>query len=137
MTDNNRIEREGITYTHLEDDIHEFVFTGDSEKGLDEFFELLADLLKKTPSDATLRYIVDATKTKGRGSMNELVRRFRKLEAQFPMRAAGRTAILHDGSLLLTLANTFVDTLAPNKDRTHFFEKSKREAAIEWLKSTK
>lgn len=134
---NPRIEREGVIYTLLDGDIHEFVFTGQGDKGLDEFFELLVDLLKKTPSDATLRYLVDATKSKGRGSMNELVRRFRKLESQFPIRAAGRTAILHDGSLLLTLANTFVDTLAPNKDKSHFFEKSKREDALKWLKNSK
>lgn len=132
-----RIEKEGVIYTVLEGDIHEFVFTGVGDKGQDEFFEILKDLLKRTPPENTLRYLVDATKNKGRGSMNELVRRFRKLEAQMPIRAAGRTAILHEGNLLLTLANTFVDTLAPSKDKSHFFEKSKRDEAIKWLKTVK
>ena len=132
-----RIEKEGLIYTILEGDIHEFVFTGVGDKGLDDFFDILKDLLKRTPPDTTLRYLVDATKNRGQGAMNQLVRRFRKLEAQIPIRAAGRTAILHDGSLLLTLANTFVDTLAPSKDKSHFFVKSKRDEAIIWLKNIK
>jgi hypothetical protein len=127
-----RIEKAGLIYTYREDGIHEFAFTGD-DTGLDHFFDILKNLLENTPADKVLRYLVDATNSSGRSSMTELIRRFRKLEAQLPVRAAGRTAIIHDGSLLLTLANTFVDTLAPDKDKTRFFVKTKRHYAIKWL----
>lgn len=134
-----QIVRPGLRYEHRSDGIHEFVFTGDDadNSGLDHFFEVLRDLLERTPPNETLRYIVDASQGKQqlRPPIAELVRRFRKLEAQLPERAAGRTALLHDGSVLLTLANTIIDTLAPDKDKTRFFTVDRREQAIRWLLS--
>lgn len=132
-----RIEKEGLVYTHYASGFHEFVFTGEGEAGLDHFFEIIKGLLSGTSGDQIIRYVVDATNTRGQGAMGELVRRFRKLEVQLGDRAAGRTAILHNGSLLLTLANTFIDTLAPDKDKTRFFDIKERDKAIQWLLSEK
>jgi len=128
-----RMEKEGLIYTQYQNGIHEFVFTGEGEAGLDHFFDIVKELLEGTTGEDRLRYIVDARQTRGRGAMGQLVRRFRKLEVQLGDRAAGRTAILHNGSLLLTLANTFLDTFAPDKDKTRFFDVKNREEAIQWL----
>jgi len=135
MDVNKHLEKEGLVYKHYTTDIHEFIFTGEGEAGLDHFFDIVKKLLEETPTNKTLRYIVDATNTRGRGTMGELVKRFRKLDVQLGERAAGRTAILHDGSLLLILANTFIDTLAPDKDKTRFFDIKKRHEAVSWLLS--
>jgi len=129
------VERPGVTYTHDDNDIHTFVFTNDSEHGLDEFFVLLRDLLRHTSSAHTLRYLVDVSQSDGRAPIGELVQRFRQLEAQIPDRAAGRAAILHNASLMLTLANTIIDTFAPTQDKTRFFEARKRDEAYDWLLS--
>lgn len=125
----------GCLYTLHDNGVHEFVFTGKGETGVDEFFEQLEAILRDTPTDETLRYIVDSTQAGGKSPMSELVRRFRKLEARIPQttRAAGRTAIIHDGSVLLTLANTFVNTLAPGKDKTRFFTDKERDSAWQWV----
>lgn len=129
------VKRPGLEYNLLEDGIHEFIFTGEEEGGVDHFFEILKGLLEATPPDTVLRYLVDARNTRRGGGVGELVKRFRKLEVQVGERAAGRTAILHDGSLLLTFANTFIDTLAPSQDRTRFFEYKNRDEALRWLRS--
>jgi hypothetical protein len=34
---------------------------------------------------------------------------------------------------MLTLANTFLDTLSPNKDKAHFFRETERHKAVQWL----
>ncbi|MEO1287736.1 MAG: hypothetical protein AAFV93_08200 [Chloroflexota bacterium] len=127
------IEKTGLIYRHYDNDIHEFIFTDDGEGGLDHFFEIVKSLLQDAPVDSTLRYIVDIQQSNGQSAMAGLVRRFRKLEAQLGERAAGRTVILHNGLVLLTLANTFLDTLAPSKDKTRFFTITERERAISWL----
>ena len=130
----NRIEKPGIIYTHRDDDVHEFIFTGESEQSLDNFFNILKDLLSVTPPEATLRYLVDATTSTGRGAMTELIRRFRKLEVLFPVRATGRTAILHDDSIMLTLSNTLLDTFTPGNDRAHLFRRTEKHRAEQWLR---
>jgi hypothetical protein len=69
--------------------------------------------------------------------MSDLVKRFRRLQIDIPQRAAGRTAIVHDGSIMLTLVNTFLDTLAPAQDKARFFNQTERDRAIHWLKSNR
>ncbi|MEL6527927.1 MAG: hypothetical protein AAFQ07_19675, partial [Chloroflexota bacterium] len=116
-------------------EIHEFVFTGGSDAGLENFFEIARDLLDASKPEDTMRYIIDTTQSTTNNQMGKLVRGFRKLEAQVGERAAGRTVILHDGSVLLSLADTFLSTLAPAKDKTRFFTADERESAIAWLLS--
>lgn len=128
-------EVRGCRYQQLPSGIHEFVFTGEGTDGLDYFFEKLSSIIAHAPSDSTLRYLVDVSPLDGRGSLAELVKRFRKLEATFPERAKGRTAIIHNPNLLITFVNTFIATLAPGRDKTRFFVNSKRDEAISWVLS--
>lgn len=125
----------GCIYEKLDNGIHKFIFTGKGEDGMDVFFTILEGILRSTPTDTTLRYIVDNTRSGKQGSMMELVRRFRKLESRIPERAAGRTAIIHNPDILITLADTFVSTLAPSKDKTRFFTPDRMGDAIKWVLS--
>lgn len=131
----NSVDEQGCIYLQHENGIHEFIFTG--EGGLDKFFDILVKIISEAPTDSTLRYIVDNSRTipGGKSTMSELVKRFQKLERRFPERARGRTAILHGPNLLLNFANTFISALAPGQDKTRFFRVEKRDEAIEWLLS--
>ena len=131
------IEKPGVNYIQRDDAIHEFVFTGESDDALDHFFEILRQLLKESTSDDIYCYLVDVTRSAGQAPMSDLVKRFRRLQIDIPERAAGRTAIVHDGSIMLTLANTFLDTLAPAQDKARFFRQNERERAIQWLKDNR
>ncbi len=131
MTQKNK----GCHYNKLTSGVHEFIFTGEGEDGLDYFFDTLTGIIAEAPMNTTLRYLVDVTPLDGRGSLAELVKRFRKLEAQFPERAKGRTAIIHNPNLLITFVNTFITTLAPGQDKTRFFVNTKREEALNWVLS--
>lgn len=121
---------------HLRDDgIHQFIFTGRGEHGLDEFFEQV-ELIFNTYADAPLlKYYVDATRAQGNSSMVNMMRRFRELEARYPERPDGRTALIHKPNALVTLGATFIDTFAPNRDKTRLFPQGKEDKALEWLQN--
>jgi hypothetical protein len=101
---------------------------------MDEFFEQLTHILTSaSPDTPVLRYIVNLSTDDGQANVNELVRRFRRLEVALPQRPPGRTAILHNGNLLLTLMGTLVNTLAPQRDKTNFFRRDQYEEALAWV----
>ncbi len=131
------IEKPGVRYIQRDDAIYEFVFTGKSDNALDHFFEILRQLLKESDPDEVYCYLVDVTRSAGQAPMSDLVKRFRRLQIEIPERAAGRTAIVHDGSIMLTLVNTFLDTLAPAQDKARFFKQNERERAITWLHASR
>lgn len=124
----------GLRYQVLDADIHEFTFLPDGDDAvLDAFFETLVTIIEAAAPDDILRYIVDVSQTTDYGGMGELIKRFRQLEAQYPNRAAGRTAIIHNSISILSVASTLIDTLAPRKDRTRFFKQEQRDDALAWL----
>lgn len=123
----------GCKYHYLPQGIHEFVFTGEGNTGMDEFFAKLEEILTTTPHDQTLRYIVDTTHSKGQASIREMISRFKKLEAKITRRARGRTAILHTTNVLVSLADLMISTFAPGQDKTRFFNIDQRDDAIKWL----
>lgn len=126
----------GCLYEYTEDNIHQFTFTGKSERALDEFFEQLTDVLTKAdPHTPVLRYLVNLSDANGQAPINELVKRFRRLEVALPQRPPGRTAIVYRGELLLTLMNTLIGTLAPQRDKTRFFKTHECDKARAWVLS--
>lgn len=126
----------GCLYHHREDGIHEFIFTGKGENGLDEFFEQVEYIFNMYKDQEILRYYVDATRADGNSSMVKMMRRFRELEARYPARPSGRTALVHKPNALVTLGGTFIDTFAPNRDKTRLFSRGKEDKALEWLRTT-
>lgn len=123
----------GCIYELLPQGVHVFSFTG-KQTGMDEFFEQLTNILTSAPPDTpVLRYIVSLATDDGQANVNELVRRFRRLEVALPQRPPGRTAILHNGNLLLTLMGTLVNTLAPQRDQTRFFKREQYDDALAWV----
>jgi 16S rRNA C1402 (ribose-2'-O) methylase RsmI len=122
-------------YQQLENGIHEFIFYESSRRAIDSFFQQLEKILTATPHHETARYLVDITKGDREVSLVTMTQRFRKLEAQFPHRARGRTVILHKPGLLLAFIDNFIRALAPNRDATRFFPVDKRAEAIAWLLS--
>jgi len=119
----------GLIYEQSPDGVHIFKFVG--EGGIDRFFEIVEEILATSPHDTTLRYIVQLEESNNTG-MRELVRRFGKLQSKIPMRAPGRTAIVHSGDLFLMLANTFLN-LAPREDKAQFFKNTEYEKALAWV----
>ncbi|MBL8162350.1 MAG: hypothetical protein JNJ61_10230 [Anaerolineae bacterium] len=120
-------------YTRLDNGIHEFIFYDTSKQAVDDFFRILEGVLTQTPHTETARYIVDITKGDKEVSLVVMVQRFRRLEAQIPHRARGRTVVLHKPGLILSFIDSFVRALAPSRDVTRFFPVAERDAAIEWL----
>ncbi len=125
----------GCVYELTEQGIHKFTFTGKGEKGLDEFFELVKPVLQDSGPEMTLRYIVDTTQGKGKVSMVELAKRFRKLEIEVGPRGKGRTAIIHSRNIFLSMANMFISNFAPNQDQTKFFKDDELDEATAWVLS--
>jgi len=124
----------GCWYQLRPDGIHEFTFTGQGDNPTDEFFDQLTQVLADAdPQTPVLRYLVRLPLVKGQAPLSELARRFRKLEVALPKRPPGRTAILHQGDLLLTLMNTVIQSLAPDRDKTRFFKHEAEDEAIAWL----
>lgn len=123
----------GCQYTVLENGIHKFVFTGVGTTGLDELFGHLKALWAQHSSNETLRYIVDTTNSNGQASMVQLLRRFQELDRSMSDRPNGRTAIIHNPDGLVSLADSFVRTFAPKRDRSRFFENGQEEKAVQWL----
>lgn len=119
----------GIIYEQSPDGIHIFKFQPDSD--LEKFFEILEDILVNSPVDTTLRYIVQLAEINNHG-MRDLVKNFGKLQAKVPIRAPGRTAILHNGDLFTMLANTFLN-LAPRQDKAQFFTHQEYDRAVAWV----
>ncbi len=121
---------------HLrEDGIHEFTFRTSSKVAIDQFFQQLERILSETPHTETLRYLVDVTGGDRQVSLVTMAQRFRRLEAQLPHRARGRTAILHRSGAPLSFIDGFIRALAPSRDVTRFFPIQEREAAVAWLLS--
>ncbi len=103
---------------------------------MDEFFDALTTILTTAPPDTlVLRYIVRLADSGSQTAVNELVKRFRKLEIALPQRPRGRTVILHKGDVMLTLMNTFLGVLAPQRDKTRFFKYTQLPEAIRWVLS--
>lgn len=126
-------EKIGCQYSLLDNGIHKFVFTGIGKTGLDDLFEYLHELWSQHSSDETLRYIVDTTQSNGQASMVQLLRRFQQLDKSLTDRPNGRTAIIHNPDALVTLADSFVRTFAPKRDKSRFFQNGEEEKAIQWL----
>lgn len=119
----------GLIYNQSPDGIHVFKFVGDG--GIDRFFEILENILKTSPTDTTLRYIVELDESNNTG-MRDLVKRFGKLQRKVPVRAPGRTAIVHKGDVFTMLANTFLN-LAPRDDQAKFFQHDEYDEAVAWV----
>ena len=117
----------GCKYSQLDNDIHKFEFTGVGTTGLDELFGYLQALWSLHSSDETLRYIVDTTNSNGQASMVQLLRRFQELDRNMSDRPNGRTAIVHNPDALVSLADSFVRTFAPKRDRSRFLKKGKKK----------
>jgi len=125
------------SYICLENGIHEFVIQDSSKATIDEFFRILEGILTSTPDTQTARYIIDVSQSAGVASLVAGAQRFRRLEAQIPHRAPGRTVVLHSSGGVLSFIDSFVRALAPSRDVTRFFPVDKRDEAIEWLLSDK
>ncbi|MDL1883485.1 hypothetical protein FBR01_07520 [Anaerolineae bacterium CFX8] len=123
----------GLMYNHLDSDIHEFVFIEPGKADIDQFFAILERLLIETPPDRTLRYLVDVAHSSRGVSLVAMAQRFRRLEAQIPNRARGRTAVLHRAGALLNFVDDFIHALAPQQDKTRFFTADRRGEALAWL----
>ncbi len=119
----------GLLYETSPEGVHIFKFVG--ENGIDKFFEIVEEILSTSPTETTLRYIVQLDESNNTG-MRDLVRRFGKLQAKIPIRAPGRTAIVHKGDVFLMLANTFLN-LAPNQDKSQFFKHEDYDKAMAWV----
>lgn len=126
----------GCDYTILENNIHKFVFTGEGDSGMDELFAYLEKLWSEHDQDETLRYIVDTTRSDGQTSMMKLLERFRQLEKSMDQRPAGRTAIIHKPDALISLADSFIRTFAPSRDKTRFFKSGEDDKALQWVSTT-
>ncbi len=137
MTEAQGTHARGCIYQQLDNGIHEFVFTGEGDTGLDEMFAVLEVIMGNSTPDDTLRYIVDSTRSRDDTSLKRMVGRFRDLQQKVPLRGKGRTAILHKGGLLVTLGDMMISALAPKEDKTRFFKPDERDKAIEWLLSQK
>jgi len=125
----------GLIYNHLDSDIHEFVFIGPGKADIDQFFAILERILAETPPDRTLRYLVDVAHSSRDVSLVAMAQRFRRLEAQIPNRARGRTAVLHRAGALLNFVDDFIRALAPQQDKTRFFAADQCDEALAWLLS--
>ncbi len=126
---------QGCVYTHLDNGIHEFVFSDADKASVDFFFDKLAEILRTTPKTGTARYILDVTQTGRDISLTGMVQRFRKLDFQIPERARGRTAVLHIPGITYSFIDGLVRALAPGQDKTRFFPVDKRAEAIAWALS--
>lgn len=127
-------ETGGLIYIRLENGIHEFGFEDSDKKTVDAFFKTLEHILTTTPHTDTARYILNITGN-GQISLVAMTQRFRRLEAQIPHRARGRTAVIHNPALILSFIDGFVRALAPSRDITRFFTLDRRQEAIDWLLS--
>ncbi|NWG18012.1 MAG: hypothetical protein HXY41_15410 [Chloroflexi bacterium] len=127
--------RAGLVYNHLDTGIHEFVFFQPSKADIDQFFAILERILTETPHNSTLHYLVDVTHSDRGVSLVAMAQRFRRLEAQIPHRARGRTAVLHRTGALLNFVDDFIRALAPQRDMTRFFTAAQRDEALAWLLS--
>ena len=125
--------KSGLHYEISPEGVHIFKFPEDGDNALDDFFEILEQILKSSPLDETIRYIVELEKSNNTG-MRELVKQFGKLQARVPQRAPGRTAIIHRGDMFLMLANTFLN-LAPRQDKAKFFKHTEYDKVKEWVLS--
>jgi len=125
----------GCEYSILDNGIHQFVFTGKGNSGIDELFAYLSNLWAIHSADETLYYLVDTTHAGGDTSMVQLLDRFRQLERTTDERPAGRTAIIHEPDVLISLADSFIRTFAPRRDKTRFFRSGSEDSAIQWLLS--
>jgi hypothetical protein len=122
-------------YRRLENGIHQFEFQESSKPAIDEFFGRLERILIETPHTETNRYLIDVTGGDREVSIVSMSQRFRRLEAQFPHRARGRSAILHKPNVIISFFDNFIRALAPTGDITRFFTVDQRDEAIRWLLS--
>lgn len=125
----------GCIYHLLDNGIHEFTFRESSREAIDQFFGQLAEILQTTPTTDTLRYLVDITLGDKQVSLTKMSWRFRRLDMEIPVRARGRTAILHNPGALISFVDGFIRALAPLKDVTRFFPVDRRDEAIAWVLS--
>lgn len=124
-------EQERCIYTHLDNSIHEFVFTESSRDAVDEFADHIKNVHETTPLDApTNCYLVDNSRVE-LVPITYVLRRLKDLEAYRPEgRDPSRVAVVADG-FMGHLANNLLAIALKNRFR--FFKPEDRENAMSWL----
>lgn len=124
-------EHKRCVYTHLDNGIHEFVFTESSREAVDELTDHIKYILDTTPAEAPATcYLLDNSRVDAI-PLSYTRTRIKELDAYRPEeRAPGRLAVVYDG-FMGSLANSVLAMTMKNRFR--FFKPSDREAAQTWL----
>jgi len=123
---------EAVTYTKLENGIHEFVFHESSRRALDQWVEKLEEIYHETPEEETIRAIYDQVIS----GMQPAAYSFRistNMLKRLSHRNPARTVFLVNKGFFVSIMESFVRLIERNVDKTRFIDGDKRDEAIEWL----
>lgn len=125
-----------MTYTHTEQDIHEFVFHESSRDATEAFWKRLSELAVESGVDDTYRIVMDVCES-GQQPLRYFFSRAGEMARDYPpdTRGTGRIVLIYKDAMLLGTIESFLRVLNPPKIRVRFFSMDRREEAIQWLLS--
>lgn len=118
-------------YSHLEGNIHEFVFREGNRQAIDEWISQTEAILQATQADSFYQ-LVDASSVRD-VPLSYAYQRIKTLSPQYEHVRYWRVAFIHSHSALVFLVNTYINMLR-RPIKAHFFVPEEREAAIAWLR---
>ena len=123
---------EAVTYSKLENGIHEFVFHESSRRALDQWIAKLEEVYRATPEEETIRAIYDQVES----GMQPAAYSFRisnNMIKNLPHRNASRTVFLVNKGFFVSIMESFVRLIERGEDKTRFIDGDLRDEAINWL----
>jgi hypothetical protein len=126
------VKEEVVTYSKLQNGIHEFVFHESSRRALDQWIAKLEEIYRATPEGEIIRSIYDQVES-GMQPAAYASRISNDMLKRLPHRNATRTVFLVNKSFFISIMESFVRLIERNTDKTRFIDGEKRDEAIAWL----
>lgn len=130
-------QNEHCHYHYLPDsNIHHVVYQTIGRKAVDVFFVHFEKMLKDTPSDSTIRLIVDNNVKDEPQPLSYMISRLRTIIRQYPKRAAVRVAIVYyKRNPLFAFIDMLFRSMRRGNDRLRYFHHDKWDAMMNWLQA--
>ena len=122
-----------LTYSVVDEDIHQFYFLKASRKALDEWHQYLMALFPTISEDDRVLMILDITES-GMQPMRYALRLAKQLEQKLGTLPATRYAFIYDRGVMLSLISSFFNILNLSNSDIQYFPTDKRADAIAWLR---
>ena len=120
----------------VQEGVYKIVFHNSSRAAVTELYARIETVIHQTTSDHMILILLDASDLKRLPSIPEIFRKAREFEKRFPDAPPSRFAIMVNPGVLMSLVQSFVNSLSSYQsayNRARFFKQEQYDEAVEWL----